>query len=166
MTAESSNPPGDNASAPAGRPQTLAFQGLANRVVRGLLRAPLLSGVVGEYLLTLYVVGRKSGRRFAVPVAYVEHDGLLLIGSPFGWGRNLRTGEPVQIRWKGRRRPAEVEVVTDEAGVARDYALIARGNRNFAKFNEIRFDPEGNPDPADLRRAWVAGARVFRLAPR
>jgi hypothetical protein len=30
-------------------------------------------------------------------------------------GRNLRAGQPVQIRLKGKRRTAEVEVITDEA---------------------------------------------------
>ena len=34
------------------------------------------------------------------------------------------------------------------------------------KFNKITIDPDGNPDPADLRAAWAAGARGFRLTPR
>jgi hypothetical protein len=89
------------------RTQTLRFQGLANAIVRGLSRVPLLSRVVGERLITLYVVGRKSGKRYTVPVAYTRHEGALLIGSPFGWGRNLRTGQPIEVRYKGRRRTAE-----------------------------------------------------------
>lgn len=44
---------------------------------------------IGKALITLYVVGRKSGRHYTVPVAYVPHDGALLFGTPFGWGRNL-----------------------------------------------------------------------------
>ncbi|MGH3422048.1 MAG: hypothetical protein ACRDOD_20935, partial [Streptosporangiaceae bacterium] len=80
------------------RAKTLAWQGLANRIVRGLLRTPLVCRAVGSRLITVYVVGRKSGRRYAVPVAYTRHDGTLLIGTPFGWGRNLRTGHPVEIR--------------------------------------------------------------------
>ena len=164
MTSESSNSPGDGQS--AGQPQTLAFQGLANRVVRGLLRTPLLARAVGNYLITLYVVGRKSGNRYTIPVAYTRHDGVLLIGTPFGWGRNLRTGEPVDIRLKGKRRPADVEVIADEAGVVELYAVMSRDNRNFANFNKIGFDPDGSPKPADLHRAWAGGARVFRLTPR
>jgi deazaflavin-dependent oxidoreductase (nitroreductase family) len=161
-----SEPAPDGRSSSADKPQTLAYQGLANRVVRGLLRVPLLSRAAGSRLVTLYIVGRKSGRRYTIPVAYTEHDGVLLIGTPFAWGRNLRTGEPVEIRLKGKRRPADVEVVTDEAGVVEQYAVIARDNRNFASFNKISLDPDGNPDPADLHRAWVAGARVLRLTPR
>jgi deazaflavin-dependent oxidoreductase (nitroreductase family) len=141
----------------------MALQGLANRMVRGLLRVPLLSRGAGNRLITLYVVGRKSGKRYTVPVAYTRHEGTLLIGTPFAWGRNLRTGEPIEVRFKGERRTADVRVLTDEAAVAENYAVMARDNRNFARFNKIGFDAHGNPDPADLHLAWAAGARAFRL---
>ena len=117
-------------------------------------------------LVTVYITGRKSGRRYAVPVAYTRHEGDLLIGSPFGWGRNLRTGEAVTIRLKGRRRLADVLVLADEREVVDAYAVMARDNHAFAKFNDIGFDQGGNPVPADLRLAWAAGARAFRLTPR
>ncbi|BCY08392.1 nitroreductase/quinone reductase family protein [Actinoplanes sp. L3-i22] len=148
----------------AGRAQTLALQGVANRIVRGLLRTPLISRGIGRRLITLYVVGRKSGKRYTVPVAYTRHEGTLLIGSPFGWGRNLRTGEPVEVRFKGRKRRADVVVHTGEAEVVADYAIIARDNHNFAGFNHIGLDDQGEPEPADLHLAWAAGARSFRLS--
>ena len=144
----------------------MAFQDLANLVVRGLLRTPLLCRIVGARLITIYVVGRKSGRPYAVPVAYTRHDGALLVGTPFGWGRNLRTGEAVDIRLKGKRRRADVAVVTDEAGVVEDYAVMARDNRQFAKFNKISLDQAGEPKPADLHLAWAGGARAFRFTTR
>ncbi|MFF5290739.1 hypothetical protein [Paractinoplanes globisporus] len=145
------------------RAQTLAWQGLANRIVRGLLRVPLLSRGVGKRLITVYVVGRKSGKHYAVPVAYTAHEGALLIGTPFGWGRNLRTGVPVEVRFKGRRQMADVVVFTDEDAVVEEYAVMARDNHQFARFNQIAMDERGNPDRDDLRLAWAAGARAFRL---
>jgi hypothetical protein len=158
--------PGGPVTAPGPRAQTLPVQALVNRIVRGLLRTPLLSRLVGSRLVTVYVVGRKSGRHYAVPVAYTRHRGDLLIGTPFGWSRNLRTGEAVAIRLQGRRRLAEVEVIADEPGVVDAYGVMARDNHNFAKFNQIGFGPDGNPVPADLHLAWAAGARAFRLTPR
>ena len=152
--------------APGARAQTLAWQGLANRIVRALLRTPLVCRLAGNRLITVYAVGRKSGRHYTIPVAYTRHDGSVLIGTPFAWGRNLRTGEPVDIRLRGKRRPADVQVLTDEAGVAELYAVMARDNHSFAKFNKIGFGPAGTPDPADLRLAWAAGARAIRLTPR
>lgn len=160
MDAPTTNP------AAGARAQKLAVQGLANWIVRALLRTPVLCRVVGSRLITVYVVGRKSGRRYTVPVAYTRQDGILLIGTPFAWGRNLATGEPVEVRLKGRRRPADVQVRTDEAGVVELYAVMARDNHNFAKFNKIGLDPDGTPSPDDLRLAWAAGARAIRLTPR
>ena len=150
----------------AARAKTLVLQGLVNRIVRGLLRTPLLCRVVGNRLITVYVVGRKSGRHYAVPVAYTRHDGILLIGTSFAWGRNLRTGEPVDIRLRGKRRPADVEVLVDEDGVVEQYAVMASDNHNFAKFNQIGLDKAGVPSRPDLHLAWAAGGRVLRLTPR
>lgn len=146
-----------------GRAQTLAAQRIVNRIIRGLLRTPLLCRVVGNRLLTVYAVGHTSGRRYTVPVAYTRDGGSLLIGTPFGWGRNLRTGEPLTVRFKGGRRQADVQVMTDEGDVVDAYAVMARDNHAFAKFNHIALDPTGNPDPTDLHLAWAAGARAFRL---
>jgi len=39
--------------------------------------------------------GPQVRRHYAVPLAFTRHDGVLLVGTPFGWGRNLRTGEAV-----------------------------------------------------------------------
>ena len=64
---------------------TLAFQGAANRVVRALLRTPLLARLVGARLLTLYVVGRKSGKRYTVPVAIALFRGQYQVP----WGQIL-----------------------------------------------------------------------------
>jgi deazaflavin-dependent oxidoreductase (nitroreductase family) len=146
--------------------QTLPGQAVVNRVARGLLGLPLVARVVGRGLVTLYVVGRRSGRRYTVPMAYVPHGDALLLGSEFAWSRNLRTGEPLQVRYLGRRRVADVRVLTEEADVVEHYAVIARRNPGFARFNKIGLGPDGEPDPVDLRAAWRRGARAFLLTPR
>lgn len=150
---------------PEPRAKLLAVQGVVNRIVRGALRTPLVSRLAGKRLVTLYLVGRKSGRRYTVPVAYTGHDGDLLIGTPFGWARNLRTGQRVEIRLKGRRRLADVRVMTEERDVVDAYAIMASDNHAFAKFNNIALDAEGRPVRADLHLAWKAGAHAFRLTP-
>jgi hypothetical protein len=151
---------------PSPRAQTMALQRLGNHIVRGLLRTPGVSRLAGSRLITLYIVGRTSGRRYTIPVAYTRSQGDLLIGTPFGWGRNLRTGEPVAIRLQGRRRLADVEVLTDERSVTDAYGVMCRDNHTFAKFNRIALDSAGHPDQGDLHLAWAAGARAFRLTPR
>ena len=153
---------------PAAQPKTLALQKPVNRVIRGLLRTPLVSRGIGKRLVTVYVVGGKSGREYAVPVAYTSYEGSLLIGTPFprSWVRNLRTGEDVDVRFRGRRQAADVEVIADEAGVVKLYGLLARDNHQFAKFNKIGLDPAGNPSASDLHHLWTIGARAIRLTPR
>ena len=157
---------GDPTALPTPRVQVMTLQRFSNVIIRGLLRTPLISRALGNRLVTLYIVGRKSGRRYTIPVAYTRHEGDLLIGTPFGWGRNLRTGEPVEILLKGRRRQADVRVYTGEADVAGLYATMCRDNKAFANFNKIGFDGAGNPNPEDLHLAWMAGSRAFRVTPR
>ncbi|HEY2193974.1 MAG TPA: hypothetical protein VGH76_16995 [Actinomycetospora sp.] len=153
-------------TSPTGRAHTLPLQSVVNRVVRTVLHVPVLNRVVGARLVVIEVVGRRSGTRYEVPVAYIRDGADLLVGTPFAWGRNLRSGEPVTILLQGRRRSADVEAITDEPGVTEAYATMARDNRRFADFNGIGFDDDGRPDPADLHLAWANGARAFRLTPR
>ena len=72
----------------------------------------------------------------------------------------------MDVRLRGKRQSADVQVITDEAGVVEQYGVMVRDNPNFAKFNKIGFDQDGNPNLADLHRAWAAGARAIRLTPR
>src|SRR5438128_2541985 len=105
-------------------PQKMALQGLANVLIRGMARVPGLSGRIGARFMTLYVVGRKSGKRYTIPVAYTRHEGVMLVATGFAWGRNLRTGDQLEVSLAGRRRTVDVEVVSDEAGVVELYAVI------------------------------------------
>lgn len=155
-----------SSASPIGKAQTLPIQGLVNRIIRVLLRAPLLSRIMGKRLLIVYLRGRVSGRHYAVPVAYTRVNGNLIVSSQFPWVRNLRTGEPVHIRLTGRRRAADIRVLTDETDVVDHLAMMTTDNHQFAKFNRIRLDENGNPVPEDLHLAWVAGARVAVLTPR
>lgn len=144
-------------------PQTMPGQAAMNVVMRGLLTTPGLASGIGKRLITLHVVGRKSGKVYKIPVAYTVHEGTILVATGFGWGKNLRTGEPLEVRYKGHKRTADVEVVKDESGVVALYDVICRDNAQFAKLNKVHMDASGNPNPEDLRAAWQAGARVFKL---
>lgn len=143
--------------------QTLSIQNIVNRVVRTVLRTPGIDRLAGRRLVTIHVVGHKTGRQFDVPVAYTRDGDDLLVGTSFPWGRNLATGVPVELQLQGRRRTADVTVYTDRDDVVDLYRLMCRDNRQFAKFNEVRLQV-GEPDVADIEKAWRGGARVFRLS--
>jgi len=147
-------------------PRTMPGQRLVNTFVRALLRAPGLSRVVGRRLVTLHVVGRSTGRRYTIPVAYEPDGDDILVGTPFAWARNLRGGDTIEVQLRGRRRTCDVRVHVSEEEVVAAYARMARANRAFASFNGIRLGKDGEPDRDDLRAAWQNGARVLRLTPR
>jgi hypothetical protein len=94
-------------------------QRAANLLVRAIFRTAGLAPIVGSRLVSLYAVGRKSRRRYCIPVAYMAEGIDLLIGTSSGWGRNFRTGDPVAIRLKGKRRRADVQVFTNEPSASR-----------------------------------------------
>ena len=145
------------------RAETLKYQNVGNAIVRTLLATPVVSKGIGRKLITLYVVGRKSGRRYSIPIAYERHEGTLLIGTPFPWVRNVRDGDSLDVRYLGQRRTAKVRVYTEEPDVAKYLAVLARNNTQFADFNKIGRDDAGEPDANDLHLAWLGGARVLRL---
>lgn len=147
-----------------GQAQVMSGQKVANRVVGTLLRTPGISSAMGRRLVIINVTGRKTGKQYSVPVAYTRHEGSLLVGTPFAWARNMRTGEPVEVILQGSRRQANVQVISEEDGVVAAYDIICRSNRQFAKFNNIRLDPDGAPVPGDLHAAWTNGARAYRLS--
>ncbi|PXX59263.1 deazaflavin-dependent oxidoreductase (nitroreductase family) [Nocardia tenerifensis] len=161
------------ATNPYGTPSTTGpepvrtYQGTVNKIVRTVLRLPVISGVVGKKLLTLHIVGRKSGRAYDVPVAYTRHDGSLLIGTALRpWVKNLLAGEPVQASLGGKPRTFVPVVHTGEQEVMRLYEIIARENKTNAKFNGIGFTEDGSPNKADIYQTWQQGGVVVELKPR
>jgi hypothetical protein len=158
-------PTGDADPGGPQRAKTLRGQKWINLVVRALLRTPGLCRIIGQRLVTVYVIGRSSGRRYIIPVAYLRDGADLLIGTSFAWGRNLRTGDTVTIRHRGKLVRASVRVSTNEAEVVTEYATMAKANPTFAHLSGISIDDDGEPDPNDLKLAWAGGARAARLTP-
>ena len=101
-----------------------------------------------------------------MPVSYLAQGDDLLIGTRFGWSRNLRTGEPVAFRFKGKIRLADVQALTAEPDVVTAYAHMAAANPAFARFSRVHVDQDGKASHRDLHLAWVGGARVIKLTPR
>ncbi|MBW8803597.1 MAG: hypothetical protein AUG49_11985 [Catenulispora sp. 13_1_20CM_3_70_7] len=150
---------------PAGRAQTLRMQGLVNVLMRTALSTPGMAKGIGRRMILLYVVGRNTGKRYAIPVAYMEYEGKVLLGTQFPWVRNLRTGERIEVRYKRKVRTAEVEVVEEEDRVVELFEIMCRDNHAFAKFHNIDVDGKGEPDPAAVREAYRLGARAILLTP-
>lgn len=94
---------------------------VVNPVLRWILSSPRRAGRIGEQLLILHLVGRKTGRQLDVPVAYHAADGRLRVLTNSGWRVNLRGHPDVEVTLRGHRQPATAELVEDPVQVAAVY---------------------------------------------
>ncbi|BBX98278.1 hypothetical protein [Mycobacterium lacus] len=87
---------------------------LINPVLGALLRTPL-AGSARKQLMVLNFTGRKSGRRFSIPVSAHVIDGELyaLTGAP--WKQNFRDGAVAQVVHDGKTTTMRGELIRDRA---------------------------------------------------
>src|SRR5438270_448915 len=92
----------------------LLTRGVANPLLRVVLSLPLHRPLSGSLLVVSYI-GRRTGRRLAIPVQYAPFgDDLVLVAaraSHKSWWRNFRDPAPVTITLRGRRQRAIAEVL-------------------------------------------------------
>ena len=140
---------------------------IANVFMRPLLRSSAGKGI--HELAILSFEGRRSGKRYEVPVEYHELDGDPLILTASGWKRNLRGGADVDLVHEARRIPMRAELIEDPDEVARIYeALIKQIGVANAKATKIGLKVIGDRMPTHQQiRGAIAGRRtVVRLRPR
>ncbi len=96
---------------------------MGNPVVRLLLRSPL-HGLLDRTILILHLTGRKTGRRYDIPVNYVDLDGRLTVVTAGTWRANLRGRPDVEVTLLGRRRPMHAQLDEDPSAVAVSYQEV------------------------------------------
>ncbi|MFN8371992.1 MAG: nitroreductase/quinone reductase family protein [Anaerolineae bacterium] len=98
--------------------------------------------ILGSPLLLLTVTGRKSGRSYTMPLAYVEHNGEYLISASAAgadknpiWFANLESNPHAKIEMKGKTYNVNAVVAT---GAERDqlYELFKAQGSNFAEYEK------------------------------
>ena len=92
-----------------------------NPLMRLVLRTPAGRAVPGLALLEFR--GRRTGRRYRVPVGLHEVDGVSFVVTPARWRANFAGGAPAELRNRGRATPVVGTLVRDPDAVA---ALIRR----------------------------------------
>ena len=103
--------------------------------------------------LVLEVVGRRSGRRFRLPVSYAEDHGELLVfvdeAPTKQWWRNLRGGAPVRVLLRGSWLPAQADVAWD-ADPERLARALARFVAAWPGFVDLGLPPAERHSPEEL----------------
>ena len=143
------------------RPPKLLFTVL-NPLFKGILRSPL-HGLLSKRLLVMTFTGRKTGKRYSTPLAYVQAGDTLLFGTQAPWWKNLRGGKPVSVRLRGSERTGVAEVVNDEAGMAECYRTLVASAPQYGRAIGVTLDANGEPDPAGVARARQRGHVVIRV---
>jgi deazaflavin-dependent oxidoreductase (nitroreductase family) len=153
---------GSTRKAPSQSLWTLRIIRVANALPKLILRSPL-HGFMSKQLLLLTYTGRKSGKRYTVPITYVKVGNTLLLVTDRPWWKNVRGGTQVQVWLKGKKREARTEVVTDEATISELYRSMLSEHPTQGWFMGIKPEADGWPNPDDVHRAVERGVVVIKV---
>lgn len=143
------------------RPPDASYK-VINPIMGLLLRSPL-HGPLGKRLLLLEYTGRKSGKRFRIPVGYVREGNTLLLATQSRWKANFRGGVPVRVWLDGKRRPAFAELIAGETEVADTLGRMVRAQPDLSRIIGVGVGPDGQPAQGDLARALAEGFAAIRV---
>ncbi|HWO02724.1 MAG TPA: nitroreductase/quinone reductase family protein [Blastocatellia bacterium] len=121
------------------------------------------SGIASNYLVTLEVIGRKSGRIVSMPLVMVVVDGqrylVSMLGDNVQWVNNVRAADGRAVLRSGGREEIQLEEVpTDQrAHILRAYLQQAPGARPHVPVNK-------DAPLAEFEKI-AAAFPVFHLAP-
>jgi len=126
---------------------------LMNPLLRYGLRTPL-GGPLKDFMV-LNFTGRKSGRKFSIPVSAHVIDGQLYALAGSTWKVNFRGGGQAQVVHGGKTSAMRGELIEDGATVAELFHRCATGygaskaQRNMG----LKFSGTGVPTLEDFRQA-------------
>ena len=134
-----------------------------NPFVSMILRSPL-HRLLSSHVLLLTFTGRKTGKRFTIPVGYTRKGDTFTLFSSKSWYKNLRGGGHVAVHLQGRRRTGRVEVIEDRAAVldAAERLVAEYGLKEAGRRIGLALDTGPPPSPDELAAA-MEGRVVIRL---
>ncbi|MFQ6085544.1 MAG: nitroreductase family deazaflavin-dependent oxidoreductase [Candidatus Bathyarchaeia archaeon] len=125
-----------------------------DRIIRWILGSPL-HGLVSKNMMLITLTGRKSGKRYTVPVNYVREDDVFFVVSyrHRTWWRNLRGGAPVTVRVKGQELKAVGESIEDKEAVAAGLLAYLQKVPYYAKYFQVTLESDSQPNSEEVARA-------------
>ncbi len=132
-----------------------------NPLVRAVAASPLHRLVDGA-VVVLHVVGRRTGRRYDIPVGYVDLGDRFMIITQHRWRVNLRGGPRLELTHGGRRTAVRAELFERPEDVARFLrtAIDRLGRQDAERRLGLTLPADRLPEPAEFE----AAARDFGLA--
>jgi deazaflavin-dependent oxidoreductase (nitroreductase family) len=131
-----------------------------NVIMRVVLRLPFSTPLSGSLML-LSLTGRKTGRSYRQPVSYVRDGAVLLTPGGGRWKLNVRDGQPVRVRLRGRDLWMRPEFVRDPDEVELTLRRMVAINPRVASFVPI-VGRQGDVDRGRLQDAVGHGFSIIR----
>ncbi len=122
-----------------------------NPALAAIVRSPLHQ-LVGNSLTLIEFSGRKSGKRYTLPVSYQREGSVVSLHTGARWWKNLRGNAPIRLWLDGRPVDSTATVDTDPQEAARVLGIELRRAPRLAAFYNVRMNPGGQPNPEDLAR--------------
>jgi hypothetical protein len=127
---------------------------IVNPLLSALLRTPL-AGPAGKQLMVLSFTGRKTGRRFTLPVSahLIDNDLYALTGA--AWKQNFRGGAPAQVVYDGKTTAMHGELIRDRAVVSDLYLRCTQsyGVKRAQRMIGVKFRDQRIPTPEEFGEA-------------
>jgi hypothetical protein len=138
--------------------------------VGNVIMVPLLRSSVGARipdLALLSFTGRRSGKRYSVPVGIHAFDDAHVVVTASRWRTNMRGGADVEVVHEGRERPMHAELIEDPEHVVNVYeTLLQRVGVKKASRLGLRIEGDEMPTREELTGAIEGRRAVVRLTPR
>jgi hypothetical protein len=137
-----------------------AMMRVSNPVMRALLRSPA-GGPLRSQFMVLRFFGRKTGRRYDIPVVAHRLDGELYALTDAPWRNNFRDGAEVEVTLDGHVTRMQGQLLDDPETVAPLYARAIEhfGVKRAQRMLGLKIHTPGIPATAALAEA----ARLYHL---
>lgn len=131
-----------------------AMMRVSNPVMRGLLRSPV-GGRMRRQFMVLRFFGRRTGRRYDVPVVAHRLDGELYALTDAAWRNNFRGGADVEVTLDGHVTRMRGQLLDDPEAVAPLYAraIDQFGVKRAQRMLGLKIHTPGTPAPEALAEA-------------
>jgi hypothetical protein len=123
-----------------------------NRLMSAMLRSPL-HRVASRSVMLITFTGRKSGKIYTTPISYACEEDVVTAFTSAKWSRNLVGGAPVTLNIKNKDYQGTADVVDDKEAVAEALRTFLNQVRFDARFYQVKFDDDGQPNWEDVQRA-------------
>ena len=137
-----------------------------NIVLRRVLGTPL-GAPIGDFMVVGFT-GRKTGRRYAVPVSAHRLDGDFYALLNAGWKANFRGGAPADVTYRGKTAAMQGTLISEPAAVAEIAERVATGYGPAKAQRQmgLRFPGDGVPSAAEFTEAaGRLGLVAIKLTP-